>query len=34
MKKIVLAAAALLVSLGANAQFESGKQYCGGLPSG
>ena len=29
MKKLVLAAAALLVSLGANAQFESGKQYCG-----
>ena len=34
MKKIVLAAAALLVSLGANAQFESGKQYCGASLTG
>lgn len=34
MKKLVLAAAALLVSLGANAQFESGKQYCGASLTG
>lgn len=34
MKKLVLAATALLVSLGANAQFESGKQYCGASLTG
>ena len=34
MKKLVLAATALLVSLGANAQFESGKQYIGASMTG
>ena len=34
MKKLVFAALALMVSMGANAQFESGKKYCGASLTG
>lgn len=34
MKKLVLAAVALMVSMGASAQFESGKKYCGASLTG